>query len=106
MALRGCLCCPHPPGRAVPGLPVHRLPWQRRSLLDQPFFPADLLEAVEGDGYHSPHTSPAARAACKDGYVWERRWEGAGGDGDLLRRGVGVTGPVTPCAVPGMSLLG
>ncbi|NXE84433.1 ZO3 protein, partial [Cochlearius cochlearius] len=25
----------------------------------------DLLEAVEGDG---PHTSPAARAACKDGY--------------------------------------
>ncbi|XP_074422161.1 tight junction protein ZO-3 isoform X1 [Larus michahellis] len=33
----------------------------------------DLLEAVEGDGYHSPHTSPAARAACKDGYSADSR---------------------------------
>ncbi|KFM06019.1 Tight junction protein ZO-3, partial [Aptenodytes forsteri] len=28
----------------------------------------DLLEAVEGDGCHSPHASHAARAARKDGY--------------------------------------
>ncbi|KAI1230454.1 hypothetical protein IHE44_0009911, partial [Lamprotornis superbus] len=34
--------------------------------------PADLLEAVEGDG-HSPHTSPAARAAQKDGYSTNSR---------------------------------
>ncbi|XP_056368461.1 tight junction protein ZO-3 isoform X3 [Oenanthe melanoleuca] len=34
--------------------------------------PADLLEAVEGDG-HSPHTSPAARAAHKDGYSTSSR---------------------------------
>ncbi|XP_054037944.1 tight junction protein ZO-3 isoform X1 [Rissa tridactyla] len=33
----------------------------------------DLLEAVEGDGYHSPHTSPAARAARKDGYSADSR---------------------------------
>ncbi|NWX37068.1 ZO3 protein, partial [Notiomystis cincta] len=29
--------------------------------------PADLLDAMEGDG-HSPHTSPTAQAAHKDGY--------------------------------------
>ncbi|XP_054031146.1 tight junction protein ZO-3 [Dryobates pubescens] len=29
---------------------------------------SDLLEAVEGDGCHSPHASPAARADHKDGY--------------------------------------
>ncbi|NXA05949.1 ZO3 protein, partial [Sapayoa aenigma] len=34
--------------------------------------PADLLEAVEGDG-HSPHTSPSARAAFKDGYSADSR---------------------------------
>ncbi|XP_068012523.1 tight junction protein ZO-3 isoform X2 [Melanerpes formicivorus] len=28
---------------------------------------SDMLEAVEGDGCHSPHASPAARAAHKDG---------------------------------------
>ncbi|NXP75366.1 ZO3 protein, partial [Ramphastos sulfuratus] len=28
----------------------------------------DLLEAVEGDGCHSPHVSPAAQAAHKNGY--------------------------------------
>ncbi|NXY75806.1 ZO3 protein, partial [Glareola pratincola] len=33
----------------------------------------DLPEAVEGDGYHSPHTSPAARAARKDGYSADSR---------------------------------
>ncbi|XP_014739863.1 PREDICTED: tight junction protein ZO-3 isoform X2 [Sturnus vulgaris] len=32
----------------------------------------DLLEAVEGDG-HSPHTSPAAQAAHKDGYSTSSR---------------------------------
>ncbi|NXX54600.1 ZO3 protein, partial [Scopus umbretta] len=42
-------------------------------LLDQPSFPADLLEAVEGDGCHSPHTSPAALAARKDGYSADSR---------------------------------
>ncbi|KFQ83264.1 Tight junction protein ZO-3, partial [Phoenicopterus ruber ruber] len=35
---------------------------------DQPSFPTDLLDAVEGDGCHSPHASPATRAARKDGY--------------------------------------
>ncbi|NXO61721.1 ZO3 protein, partial [Phainopepla nitens] len=34
--------------------------------------PADLLEAVEQDG-HSPHTSPTARAAHKDGYSTNSR---------------------------------
>ncbi|NWY71937.1 ZO3 protein, partial [Erithacus rubecula] len=34
--------------------------------------PADLLEAVERDG-HSPHTSPTARAAHKDGYSTSSR---------------------------------
>ncbi|XP_032937974.1 tight junction protein ZO-3 isoform X1 [Catharus ustulatus] len=34
--------------------------------------PADLLEAVEGDG-HSPHTSPTAQAAYKDGYSTNSR---------------------------------
>ncbi|XP_056191180.1 tight junction protein ZO-3 isoform X4 [Falco biarmicus] len=33
----------------------------------------DLLEAVEGDGSHAPHTSPAARAARKDGYSADSR---------------------------------
>ncbi|KAM6332031.1 tight junction protein ZO-3 isoform 2-T2 [Alca torda] len=33
----------------------------------------DLLEAVEGDGYHSPHPSPTARAAHKDGYSADSR---------------------------------
>ncbi|NXX21122.1 ZO3 protein, partial [Podargus strigoides] len=37
-------------------------------LLNQPSFPADLLEAVEGDGCHGPHTHPTARAAPKDAY--------------------------------------
>ncbi|KAF1455764.1 Tight junction protein ZO-3, partial [Spheniscus mendiculus] len=61
---------------AVPGLPVPQLPRQRCShccLLDQPSFPADLLEAVEGDGRHSPHASHAARAARKDGYSADSR---------------------------------
>ncbi|NXL52164.1 ZO3 protein, partial [Podilymbus podiceps] len=56
---------------ATPALPVSRLPWQRHSHCrspDQPSFPADLLEAVEGAGCHSPHASPATRAARKDGY--------------------------------------
>ncbi|NXD44742.1 ZO3 protein, partial [Copsychus sechellarum] len=34
--------------------------------------PADLLEAMEGDG-HSPHTSPTVRAAHKDGYSTNSR---------------------------------
>lgn len=105
----GCLCCLNPPGRAAPALPVPRLSWQRcshRRLLDQLSFPADLLEAVEGDGCHGSHTSPSARGARKDRYVCERQWGGAGGDGELLRHRVGVTGLVTPCAVPGMSLSG
>ena len=64
-----------PPGRAAPGLPVPRLPRQRRShrrRLDQASFPADLLEAAEGDGSPSPHASPAARAARQDGCVGGR----------------------------------
>ncbi|NXL36201.1 ZO3 protein, partial [Glaucidium brasilianum] len=32
------------------------------------FLPADLLGAVEGDGCRSPHASPTAQAAHKDGY--------------------------------------
>ncbi|KFQ11335.1 Tight junction protein ZO-3, partial [Leptosomus discolor] len=56
----------------------------------------DLLEAVEGDGCHSPHANPTARAAHADGYVCERRWGRAGGNRELLWRRVGVRGPVTP----------
>ncbi|KFV78725.1 Tight junction protein ZO-3, partial [Struthio camelus australis] len=33
----------------------------------------DVLEAVEEDGHHSSYTSPAARAACKDGYSPDSR---------------------------------
>ncbi|XP_066840074.1 tight junction protein ZO-3 isoform X4 [Anser cygnoides] len=33
----------------------------------------DVLETVEGDGRHSPRTSPAAQAACKDGYSPDSR---------------------------------
>ncbi|NXW46788.1 ZO3 protein, partial [Nyctiprogne leucopyga] len=33
----------------------------------------DLLAAMEGDGHHSPHTSPTARAAQKDGYSADSR---------------------------------
>ncbi|NXK12463.1 ZO3 protein, partial [Herpetotheres cachinnans] len=51
-----------PPAAARTNSPPHRRLW------DQPSFPADLLEAVEGDGCHAPHTSPAAPAGCKDGY--------------------------------------
>lgn len=46
------------------------LPWQWHNhccFLDQPSLPTDLLEAVEGDGCHSPHVSPAAQAAHEDG---------------------------------------
>ncbi|NXT57297.1 ZO3 protein, partial [Pluvianellus socialis] len=59
---------------AVPGFPM--LSWQQRShrcLLDQPSFPADLLEAVEGDGRHGPHAGTTARAAHKDGYSADSR---------------------------------
>lgn len=87
---------PSPPGRAVPDLPVPR--WQRHShrhLLDVSSFPADVLETVEGDGRHSPRTSPAAQAACKDGCVSA----GAGGEGlgrwELCRGRVGVSESVT-----------
>ncbi|NXJ81508.1 ZO3 protein, partial [Trogon melanurus] len=60
---------------AAPGLAVLRLPQQRCShcrLPDQLSFPADLLEAVE-DGHHDSQASPAARAACKDGYSADSR---------------------------------
>ncbi|NXD87546.1 ZO3 protein, partial [Halcyon senegalensis] len=51
-----------PPAAAtVNSAPHRRLP-------DQSSFPADLLEAVEGDGCHGPQASLAARAACKNGY--------------------------------------
>uniref|UniRef100_A0A8B9W2M0 Tight junction protein 3 n=1 Tax=Anas zonorhyncha TaxID=75864 RepID=A0A8B9W2M0_9AVES len=33
----------------------------------------DVLEAVEGDGHHSPRTSPAAQASCKNGYSPDTR---------------------------------
>ncbi|NXL65669.1 ZO3 protein, partial [Chordeiles acutipennis] len=40
---------------------------------NSPSFPAELLAAVEGGGHQSPHTSPAARAAHKDGYSADSR---------------------------------
>ncbi|NXW11434.1 ZO3 protein, partial [Fregetta grallaria] len=58
---------PRPPAAGRMNSPSHR------RLLDQPSFPADLLEAVEGGGYHGPDASPAARAACKDGYSADSR---------------------------------
>ncbi|NXE14677.1 ZO3 protein, partial [Lophotis ruficrista] len=70
---------PPPPAAArttAPGLPVPRLPQQRRShrrLPQQPCFPADLLEAVEGDGSHGPQASTAAQAAHRDGYSADAR---------------------------------
>ncbi|NWI70604.1 ZO3 protein, partial [Todus mexicanus] len=51
-----------PPAAARVNSPHHH------HLLDQSSFPADLLEAVEGDGCHGPYASRAVRAAGEDGY--------------------------------------
>ncbi|KAM6107367.1 tight junction protein ZO-3 [Pterocles gutturalis] len=62
---------PRPPAAARMNSPPER----RRSNRDAPDDTAvdnaqgpDLREAVEGDGCHRTPASPAARAACKDGY--------------------------------------
>ncbi|KAM7024853.1 tight junction protein ZO-3 isoform 2-T2 [Acridotheres tristis] len=71
----------HPPSpEASPRSPVaaRTNSLERRRLNREPEVNAadahgpDLLEAVEGDG-HSPHTSPAAQAAHKDGYSTNSR---------------------------------
>ncbi|NXT77088.1 ZO3 protein, partial [Zapornia atra] len=69
----------HPPSpESSPRPPARRnSPGKRRShgdpaAVDDAQGP-DLLEAVEGDGCHSPHASPAARAACDDGYSADSR---------------------------------
>ncbi|XP_072213411.1 tight junction protein ZO-3 isoform X3 [Excalfactoria chinensis] len=60
----------------------HALPMSRwsgeeahshRHLLDQLSFPADMLEAVEQDGRHSPRNRTTARAAPNDGYSPDSR---------------------------------
>ncbi|KAM6395971.1 tight junction protein ZO-3 [Rhynochetos jubatus] len=42
------------------------------TIMDDAWGP-DLLEAVEGDGCHGPHASPAAQAACKDRHSADSR---------------------------------
>lgn len=55
-------------------------------------FPTDLLEAVEGTGSRSPHTSRAARAAHRDGCVCEGRWGRAGEMGSCSGTRLGSQG--------------
>ncbi|NWY19680.1 ZO3 protein, partial [Aphelocoma coerulescens] len=58
---------PRPPAAARTNSPPTATAAPASALL-----PADLLEPMEGDG-HSPHTSPTARAAHKDGYSTNSR---------------------------------
>ncbi|NXU09241.1 ZO3 protein, partial [Pardalotus punctatus] len=58
---------PQPPAAARTNSPPTATATPGQALL-----PADLLEAMEGDG-HSPHTSPTAQAARKDGYSTNSR---------------------------------
>ncbi|NWH62157.1 ZO3 protein, partial [Geococcyx californianus] len=66
-----------PPAAARMNSPPERRQSNRdlaaNTMVDTPCFPADLLEAMEGDGCHSPHTSPGAQAARKDGYSADSR---------------------------------
>ncbi|NXS66335.1 ZO3 protein, partial [Pandion haliaetus] len=67
---------PRPPAAARMHSPLEKRRLNRDptadTIIDNAWGP-DLLEAVGGDGCHSPHASPAARAACKDGYSADSR---------------------------------
>ncbi|NXE97630.1 ZO3 protein, partial [Menura novaehollandiae] len=66
---------PQPPAAARTNSPPERRRSNREPVAEVTVANAqdpDLLEAIEGDG-HSPHTSPTARAAHKDGYSTNSR---------------------------------
>ncbi|XP_041879207.1 tight junction protein ZO-3 [Corvus kubaryi] len=66
---------PRPPAAARTNSPPERRRSNREPVAEVTVADArgpDLLEAMEGDG-HSPHTSPTARAAHKDGYSTNSR---------------------------------
>ncbi|XP_064030917.1 tight junction protein ZO-3 isoform X4 [Pogoniulus pusillus] len=67
---------PWPPAAAGVNSPPERRKSSRDPAADATMDDAggpDLLEAVEGDGSHSPHVSPAAQAAHEDGYSTDCR---------------------------------
>ncbi|NXB01873.1 ZO3 protein, partial [Cnemophilus loriae] len=66
---------PRPPAAATTNSPPERRRSNREPVAEVTVADTrgpDLLETVEGDG-HSPHTSPTARAAHKDGYSTNSR---------------------------------